>query len=60
MTVASVVSLVLDFRLQAVRCILISRCVTKCLIALLVNPTIRFDEKYTTKMFVKSPPNSPS
>ena len=60
MTVESVLTLVLDFRLQAIRCILITRCVTKCLIALLVNPTIRSDETYREKKVVKSPPNSAS
>ena len=60
MTVESVLPLVLDFRLQAVRCILITRCVTKCLIALLVNPTIRSDETYREKKVVKSPTNSAS
>ena len=57
MTVESVVTLVLDFRLQSVSCILISIRVTKCLIALHVNPTIRSDEKYREKKVVKSPPN---
>ena len=48
------VTLVLDFRSQAIRCILISICVTKCL----VNPTITSDEKYREKKVMKSPPNS--